>query len=246
MIHTWGLRLVLEVGAIKDWGQTGATAFEKGSKYWDRFISLGGKVDGITMDEPLDYTRKKSKGPVSFALEQTAQFIALVRHKYPTMTIEETETYPSIAVQDHIAWIDALQARLKQMGVRGIDSYRLDVNWLAFNLNTTPKYKGKLQGNWWGVTQIESACRARHIPFNLIYWAADEPQLKRIGLANDSSWYVGIMSEAGAYAVVGGKPDIYCIESWIHMPLSAIPETDQWTFTRSVLDFCTQFVPGRK
>jgi hypothetical protein len=247
MIQSWGLKFFLEVGALKQWGKTADASFPRGEKYWDRFISLGGKIDGITMDEPLDFTRKKMPGePMSYAVEQTAQFIAKVRNKYPGWFIEETETYPTIPVAEHIAWIDALQGRLRELGVRGIDSYRLDVNWAAFELQDLPQNQKKLKGNWAGVKQIEEACRARHLPFDLIYWASPEPSLKKLGLANDLTWYIDIMSQGGAYALLGGKPDIYCIESWVHLPSQAVPETDPASFTHSVIDFSNTFVPGRK
>jgi len=245
MLNTWGLKLGLEVGALKPWGQTGKEAFEKSIRYWDRIQSLGGKIYMISMDEPLKTCRFVFKKPDSYAVEQTAQYIALVRQRYPNMLIEDTETYPSISPDDHIAWIDALQSRLKQMGVHGLDSYRIDCNWVAFTVSGALNYR-PTSGNWAGVKKIEDGCRARNIPFDLTYWASDEPALQKMGLADDSTWYIDIMAQGNAYALVGGTPDKYCIESWIGVPLDAIPETDQWTFTRSVLDFCNRFVKTKK
>jgi hypothetical protein len=43
-----------------------------------------------------------------------------------------------------------------------------------------------------------------------------------------------------------GGPDQYVIESYVGAPLKTIPETDDWTFTRSVLDFTNKFVLGEK
>jgi hypothetical protein len=245
MLEKWGIKLGLEVGAVKPWGQTGKEAFDRGTLLWDRFQRLGGKIGAITMDEPLYCCRYDIKKPDAYAVEQTADFIALVRQKYPDIAIEETEPYPSISVADHIAWIDALQARLKQMNVRGLDSYRVDVNWSNFTCEDLPG-NCPMPGNWVGVKRIETACRERKIPFNLIYWASDEPNLQRMGLAGESTWYLDIMWQGDAYALVGGAPDTYCIESWINVPLAAVPETEQWTFSRSVLDFCNRFIKREK
>jgi hypothetical protein len=44
------------------------------------------------------------------------------------------------------------------------------------------------------------------------------------------------------YTAVHGTPDEYVIESWVDGPSHSVPETDQWTFTRSALDFCNKFV----
>ena len=82
----------------------------------------------------------------------------------------------------------------------------------------------------------------RKLPFSLIYWAADYPLLKSAGMADDSTWYISIMRQASDYFSVGGSPDEYVIESWIDAPSHSVPETDPWTFSRSVLDFCRRFV----
>jgi hypothetical protein len=81
---------------------------------------------------------------------------------------------------------------------------------------------------------------------DLIYWAADYPRLDRLKLADDSTWYISVMRQGNDYAFVGGSPDQYVIESWIGAPSRPAPETDEWTFTRSVRDFCRRFVPERK
>ncbi len=50
------------------------------------------------------------------------------------------------------------------------------------------------------------------------------------------------MRQGNDYAFVGGAPDQYVIESWIGAPSRSVPETEEWTFTRSVRDFCTHFL----
>ncbi|MEO6786845.1 MAG: hypothetical protein ABI318_11990 [Chthoniobacteraceae bacterium] len=61
------------------------------------------------------------------------------------------------------------------------------------------------------------------------------------GLADESTWYVAIMQQGYDYASVGGRPDQVVIESWIGAPSRCTPETDEWTFTRSVRDFAPKF-----
>lgn len=67
-------------------------------------------------------------------------------------------------------------------------------------------------------------------------------QLDRQFTADDSMWYVSIMQQGYDYAMVQGRPDQYVIESWIESPSKSTPESEQWTFTRSVLDFVKKFV----
>ena len=237
MIEKWGLKLGLEVGAVKPWGTTGRKTFDIQRKAWDRFQSLGGRIYAIAMDEPLVCCRAHIKKPDDYAVEETAQFIALVRKNYPDIRIGDIEGYPFIPLADQIAWIEALQARLAQMNVRGLDFYRVDVDWVHFIMGNS---------NWREVKKLEDACRARKLPFSLIYWAADYPALQKRGLADDSTWYTGIMSQGYDYALVNGSPDQVVIESWVGAPSRYVPEADEWTFTRSVRDFCARFVKAKR
>lgn len=74
--------------------------------------------------------------------------------------------------------------------------------------------------------------RFRSLGANLHAIAMDEPLLccrKHIDKPDD-------------YALVRGRPDQYVIESWIKAPSKSTPESEPWTFTRSVLDFTRKFV----
>jgi hypothetical protein len=113
-------------------------------------------------------------------------------------------------------------------------------NPISFKTNGRPAFVG-VSGNWAGVKQIETACRDRQIPFSLIYWAAGYPELQRKGLADDSTWYMGIMQQGYEYAMVNGRPDQIDIESWAQAPSHFTPETGQWTFSRAALDFLERF-----
>ena len=59
---------------------------------------------------------------------------------------------------------------------------------------------------------------------------------------DDSTWYVSIMQQGYDYAMVQGRPDQYVIESWIESPSKSTPDSEPWTFTRSVLDFVEKLV----
>jgi hypothetical protein len=63
-----------------------------------------------------------------------------------------------------------------------------------------------------------------------------------ISIADDSTWYTAIMQQGYDYAFIDGKPDQYVIESWISAPGNCVPETAEFTFTRSVRDFARKFV----
>jgi hypothetical protein len=233
-LKEWGLNLELEVGAVKPWGPTGEKAFAAGRPMWDRVQRLGGSIHSIAMDEPLCCARKEIHKPDEYAVEETASYIALVRKHYPQVRIGDIEPYPFIPYPDQVRWIEALEKQLAGMGVRGLDFYRLDVNWAeltAFN-----------RGSWPEVKRLEHDCRKRGLPFSLIYWASDYPPMKQRGMADDATWYVSVLRQGYDYALVDGKPDQFVIESWVEAPSQAVPETGEFTFTRSVRDFCRRFV----
>ncbi|MDD4871604.1 MAG: hypothetical protein PHR77_13690 [Kiritimatiellae bacterium] len=241
MLQQWDIKLAMEVGAVKPWGVTGEITFNIERPMWDRIQRLGGNIHAIAMDEPLCCVRKDLHKPDDYAVEETASYIALVRKQFPEILVGDIEPYPFIQREDLVRWIDALQAKLVQMGGRGLDFFRLDVDWNHFtNGNAT------YPGNWREVKKLEIACRQRKVAFSLIYWAADYPHMKRLNIADDSTWYVSIMRQGYDYAFVGGTPDQYVIESWIEAPSCSLPEADEWTFTRSVRDFCRRFPKAAK
>jgi hypothetical protein len=232
-LQEWGIKLSLEVGAIKPWGATGEKTFNLQRPQWDRVQRLGGSIYAIAMDEPLISARKDLKQPDEYAVEETARFIALARQQYPQVLIGDIEAYPFLSLSDLTGWIDALEKRLAAMGVRGLDFFRLDVDWVTFTVRN--------QGSWKDVKKLEQFCRSHKIVFSLIYWASDYPALERRRLADDSTWYVSIMQQGYDYALVDGSPDQFVVQSWLNAPSRLLPETDEFTFTRSVLDFSRKF-----
>jgi hypothetical protein len=235
LLNQWKLKFAMEVGAVKPWGQTGEKTFSIEKQNWDHFQSLGANLYAIAMDEPLLCCRQHIHKSDDYAVQETANFIALVRHHFPNMLVGDIETYPSLAPADHIWWIEALGKKLAEMNVRGLDFYRLDIDWANFIVAD--------RGNWPEMKKLERYCRSKGLPFSMVYWAAGEPMLKRMGLADESTWYVSVMQQGYAYAMAQGTPDQYVVQSWLDTPSHSVPETDPGTFTHSVLDFSRKFAP---
>jgi len=233
-LNQWGLKLGLEVGAIKPWGTNGARTFNIERPMWERLQRLGANIYAIAMDEPLCCARKDLHQPDQYAVNETAAYIALVRQHFPEVRIGDIEPYPFLSVTEMTQWLDALEKRLAELHVRGLDFFRLDVDWANFIVRN--------KGSWPEVKSLERYCRSRKIPFSLIYWAAGYPALSRRGLADDATWYVSVMQQGYDYALVDGAPDEYVIESWLGAPGRGLPETGDFTFTRSVRDFVQRFV----
>jgi hypothetical protein len=237
-LNEWGIKLGLEVGAIKAWGQTGEKDFKAEQPIWQWIERSGGKIHAIAMDEPLCCCRKEIHQPDDYAVRETANYIAMVRKHYPQMLIGEIEPYPFIPLTEQMVWIEALEKRLAELQVRGLDFYRLDVNWVEFNVQS--------RGSWREVRKLEQYCRKRKLPFSLIYWASGYPALEHRGLADDAASYVSIMQQGYDYALVDGSPDQIVVQSWIDAPSRSLPETADYTFARTMLDFTRRFAQPDK
>jgi hypothetical protein len=233
-MQQWNIKLELEVGGIKPWGVTGEGTFTKQKASWDRIERLGGTIYSIAMDEPLCCVRGSMHLQDEYAIEQTADFIGLVRKNYPYMLVGDVEPYPFLPLNDQMTWIAALQKRLADKGIRGLDFYRVDTNWVNFNVQQV--------GSWHDIKKLEQYCRSAHLPFSLIYWSPQIDYMKRLGFGDDSTWLTDVMSQGYAYAAVRGAPDQYVLESWVNAPAHSVPETADYSFTRSALDFGRKFV----
>lgn len=232
-MRTWNIGLEFEVGALKGWGPTADIAFQMGKPIWDRAMRLGANLVSIVLDEPLAGARALQKSD-TYAVEQTARFIGLVRQHFPGVRIGDVEPYPGINLEDHMAWLARLQARLQALHIAPLDFYRADVDWVSF------AKAGK--GSWKGVAALADGTHKAGLPFSLIYWASGYPSENTEGFTGPDTWYVEVMAQGYAVVDAGIHPDQFVLESWIHTPPRTVPEDQDYTFTRSVLDFGRKFV----
>ncbi|RUL77640.1 hypothetical protein [Dyella choica] len=227
-MKSWHKTLDLEVGAIKEWSQDGEKSFQLQKAEFDRLGQHGWIISGFAMDEPLSKAMSLHMSEDA-TLEQTIRFIIAVRRNYPDALIGDIEPFPSRSVDEHVRWLDRLQARLHQLGEKGLDFYRVDPDWVAFQVAH--------KGSWSDLKKIEDHCHASGVKFSLIYWDSDFWQAKQSGTLSDKTWYDGIMKEQRSYAAAGGKPDQYVIESWTGQPKTVLPDSAPYSFTNSARDF---------
>lgn len=266
-VKKWNLLLAFEIPVVKgaNWGGKepldAKTAFDQYQELEKRFKTDGmERVDVFAFDEPIYASRDvipdqikqgilpkrdglpdpslSGKQRMQYGIKETASFIEMMRKAHPGSRLGDIEPYPALTYDEIVYAIDGIQKECAARGAKGMDFFRLDVDWASMN-NT----KG---GSWPEVKKIEDYCRSKSIAFSLIYWAADYDLLKQKGIDYNLMWYVGVMHNGNAYALVGGSPDEYVLESWLITPAHAVPETDMTTFTRSVLDFCRYFVPKKQ
>lgn len=235
--HAWKLPVNIEVEVLKKEYPTARKALDHLEDCIKRFRPLGFHADLFSFDEPFYNAKHVMSMPDADAVREVVEFMRSLQATYQGARTCLIEPYPAFAKDDILAAVGKLQAACRLAGIKGIDTLRLDVDWCAMG--------NWLMGSWREVKQIEDACHKLGIRFSLICWAADYPMLKEKGLATDLTWYVGAMHTYSAYIAAGGAPDEIMVESWVHVPEHAVPETAMNTFTRSVLDLA-RVVKGTK
>ena len=258
-LKEWGMKLELEVGAVKEWAVTGNKTFTTQKPMWDRFIRCGMEINALSFDEPLinvlhneAYSFLENReARFQYAVKETADFIEQVRKHYPNTLVGDIEVYDSLTAEENIRWIDALQSELASRGVRGMDYYRMDVNWAAFK-----KRKDLREKHWKEVVAVQEHCKSVGLPFSMIYWSSNVSDYYEEGQKivdnPDKVWYDAIMKQGEEFKAVGGNPDQFCFETWINienehgerlqMPPTTLPETLQYSWMNSVLDFYEKYM----
>ena len=191
------------------------------------------------MDEPLCCCRKEIHQSDDYAVRETANYIALVRKHYPPVLIGEIEPYPFLSFDEHRGWIDALEKRLAEMKVRGLDFYRLDVNWIEFNVQSRGSWRQEVRQVGTVLQTAEAA-----VQHDLLGLGLSCPRASRTG---GRRHVVHRNHAAGLRLCLGRRvPDQIVVQSSINAPGRSLPETAEYTFARTVLDFTRRFAQVRK
>ena len=232
----WGLEVPVYKGA--GWGYDGkpldaAGAFEQQSKFARRFSAARMPTPKwFAFDEPIYAARHAAPkyddaaARLRHGVDETVKFIQLIREAYPGAELGDIEPYPALTVDELTDSLTSIQSRCREAKLPGLDFFRLDVDWSLFASG---------QGSWEDVLRIESYCQRQGLRFSMIYWAANEPSLGPEQKSDPLNWRSGVLRQAAEYGVVGGRPDEIVLESWLHVPQHAVPESDPSTFTASVL-----------
>lgn len=239
-LKAWNLELGFELPVLKaaNWGGDGKPldargAFDQMQRFAVRFKPLGmPQAAWFAFDEPLYSARHVLPSTMSPAermargVVETVAFIGMMRRAYPRSCLGLIEPFPALTFSELIDGVESVQWTCGQQGIQGLDFLRLDVDW--------DRMERAREASWAEVKRIEDVCRSHGLAFSLIYWSADEPRLKQ---STPDTWRKGILKQKTVYAEAGGAPDQIVIESWLHVPASAVPESDPDTFTGSVLEF---------
>jgi len=256
--------LVLEIGGVKHWGLNSDHSnydtigrdifYMQHYQFWQRFVAEGANIAGFAIDEPLVAVMfdpifnfiGDEEAKFNFTVEQTAQFIALVRYYYPDAFIGNIEVFPSFSIDLNIRFVDALEARLVELTGFGQDFYRMDVDWspLSFTGRVGPDHREA----WAELVRFEQHLNSIGLPHSLIYWGADyHDGYFYVDRNTDRLWHDQMMRMGAMYKAAGGNPDQFVLQTWVHIdgfgiPYTTLPEDFEWSFTNNIIDFFNTFI----
>lgn len=223
-LRSWGKPFIVDVGVLQELpGVPSQPVYNHGvtSRTINRVRDLGGLVSDIIMDEPFVHAHRYSLGDRFWAATEIAEYMRLVRNDYPLLKIGLFEHYNYFnmgEIQDRIRLLDEACAA---KSVETIDYFVLDADWTSTNA-------------WANFASFSNWCISRALPWGMNYSASahfGNPN------ATDIDWYNDIMYQGNKVRAGGAYPDMYMIKSWSVLPNQTIPDSAQWSFTKSVADF---------
>jgi len=210
---------------------TGQDAFNFNSPKWSRFIRLGAPLTVLLMDEPLYNGQAYQHLTYSTIVEETANWIALVRRAFPTLKLILIEPHPAESSTQIIDFVSDLNAGAAKRGVAGLDGLEIDHFW-----------DGPRPWNGSDMADMRAAAHSRRMEFAIIFYAA----MPFPNPTNDCDFLTRLYQQWNKYNAegidyYGFYPDIYTVESWDQIPSATVPEAIKaCTFTqgaRQWIDF---------
>lgn len=183
----------------------------------NRILKLGGRLDYVTMDEPLFYGhlfsgRKACNDSIESVAQQVAANIGVIRRLHPNVKIGDDEP---LIVRDGVDWVAMLNDWFKayrSASGEPLAFLHADVNWRS--------------GRWQAeLGKLASMTRASNVPFGVIY--NGDPSAK-----SDSDWTT--QAEERFHLVesrLGIQPDHAVIQTWMSRPSRMLPEDEPGTMT---------------
>lgn len=223
-LNSWGIRIAIEAGAVKEWGCTADITSSVAKEAIQNIQSNGGKVSAIAMDEPFIGGEVNINGlSCNYTMQQsafeTAQFIQRVQAAFPSVQIGDIEPYPYFSVTQSQDWISALESD----GVT-LPFFHLDVN-LAALAAEGADLTGDLQ-------TLKFYYASRNIQFGVIFTA--------LSATDDQSYYNGTLECIRTVESAVSAPPHVIFQSWLcfsgvcKVPIN-LPENDAAVYSHTRL-----------
>lgn len=203
-LNSYGIEFTLETGITGPF-TSGEDAFDFNRVFWNRFIGLGAPLTTFYLQEPLTSGLEHTSLTYGQLVQETADWIALVRQNYPGMKLILMEAYPYNSPSETLDFIDDVNAAAASLSVDGLDGYELDLDINASGWS------------WSGVSTIRSEVHSRSMEFHAILWGGGSTGSNCDYVQNTLDQALGMISN-------GLTADTYSIQSWDVYPTVTLPE----------------------
>lgn len=211
-LQQWGLKTEIAVGAIKEWDCAAQTTPTRTIDNIAAVRRNGGAVQLVAMDEPLlaairpqtNAAPRCNIGLAQAAVE-TAAFAKQVtagvaaQQLGPAPGFIDVESYPSISLEQHEAYVTALLAQ----GFRPA-GYQLDI--AIGRINLQPAAQQRFPAD---MRALAAFLAARQIPLGIILWSSRDPE------PTDQAYYQDTLAFTRQIHGILGTPPGVLFSSWV-------------------------------
>ena len=209
LIKSWGMKISIEVPALKEWDCAGAHTPEITEQLIRRARDQGGDVRYVAMDEPLISGLGLNVRKCALTIAEAAQVVAKYAKRLGDLErqsgqnnpvgIVDIEAYPSVSVAQIKQWI----TYLVDGGVK-LSGFHLDPN--VHYIDIHPDIKNNLKRD---LSDLQAFLKEKGIPFGVIIWSGYDP------VKSDRAYYDYAMAWARAVHASIGSPDRLIFQSWV-------------------------------
>ncbi len=197
LLHSWGIKVAIEVPAIKEWDCTGELAAKRTLQYVDIVGQQGGAVDLLAVDEALVSGVQNCHLGLQEIAHRVAGYFGLVSSGKPGIAIGITEAYPRFSVAEIGQYITGVEQGGGKPAFVHID---VNIPALAHRADVHPEQD---------LRALQALFRQHHVPFGVIIWSGYNPT------PSDRVYYESSMAWARRVHAAIGAPDQVVFESWV-------------------------------
>ena len=208
LLQSWGIKIAIEVPAIKEWDCTTQQTLKHTLRLADNVQKAGGGMPLLSMDEPLVSGVRACKDTMESAAAKTAAYIKEVTQRMPGVQVVEGEPYPSYSVDQLEHWLTLLI----DAGARPA-SFHVDANVHYLDAHPSVDVAGDLR-------RLRDWLRVRHMPFGVIFWSGYDPE------PTDQAYYQRTMAWVRKVHAAIGAPDQAIFQSWVFRSAPRCKDTD--------------------
>lgn len=215
-LGTWGLRIGIEVGAIKPWGCTPSTTLPLALEAVRRVESGRAVVTDLALDEPL-LGAESCQLSLEEAAVHTAGFAREARRGRPHLRVGDIEPYPYFSAPLLLSWVSALR--------------RNGYTPAFFHLDVDRAHAGRIGADVASdLALLRSSLEGQGIPFGVIFWSENGE--------SDEAYFVDVMSWVETVRIAIGAPSHSVFQSWAVSPEGGLdipanlPSTSDYSHVR--------------